>query len=105
MSHPTLEQLAYAFELQSRLGMTVENRSFHVCTQIGFPHSGYQRHRDHINAMCAQMAAVFECANKYYAQHPEEKPYDYDGMVSLFAIRDSHDEAGFLIRPEVKIEQ
>jgi hypothetical protein len=83
MSHPTPEQLAYAFELQAKLGMTVENRSFHVCTQIGFPYSGYQRHRDHINEMCAQWAAVVECANKYYAQHPDEKPDGYDEMVTL----------------------
>lgn len=83
MTHPTFEQLAYAFELQAKLGMTVENRSFHVCTQIGFPHEGYARHKDYMSHACAQWAAVVQCANKYYAQHPDEKPYGYDEMVRL----------------------
>jgi len=105
MSQPTIEQLAYAFELQSRLGMTVENRSFHVCTQIGFPHEGYARHKDYANHMCAQYAAVVQCANSYFDLNPDEKPADYDQMVKLFDMQDKHDDAGFLIRPEVKIEQ
>ena len=103
MNKPTIEQLAYAFELQSRLGMTVENRSFHVCTQIGFPHEGYARHKDHANHLCAQYAAVVQCANSYFDLNPEDKPADFDEMVLLFGMTDTHDNAGSLIRPEVKL--
>jgi len=100
MSHPTIEQLAYAFELQSRLGMTVENRKFHASAQIGHVHYGYARHKDHENDLNAQLEAVMQCAKSYYEKNHDEKPFGFDEM----ATTDKHDDAGFLIRPEVKIE-
>lgn len=74
MSHPTNEQLAYAFELQAKLGMTVENRKFHASAQIGHVHYGYARHKDHVNDLSAQYKAVIDCANSYFAKHGDEEP-------------------------------
>jgi len=95
------EQLAYTFELQSRLGMTVENRKFHASAQIGHVHYGYARYKDHESDMIAQWHAVIQCAKHYYERHPDEAPIDFNCLAKT----DKHDAAGFLIRPEVKIEQ
>lgn len=72
MSHPTVEQLAYAFELQSKLGMTVENRKFHASAQIGHVHYGYARHKDHESDIAAQLRAVMQCAESYFSKHQDE---------------------------------
>jgi len=74
MSQPTIEQLAYAFELQSRLGMTVENRKFHASAQIGHVHYGYARYKEHESDTAAQLFAVYQCAESYFSKHPEERP-------------------------------
>lgn len=81
MSHPTIEQLAYAFELQAKLGMTVENRKFHASAQIGHVHYGYARHKDHESDLCAQLEAVNQCANSYYTKHPEEFASIHDSIA------------------------
>lgn len=72
MNQPTIEQLAYAFELQSRLGMTVENRKFHASAQIGHVHYGYARYKEEESDMAAQWQAVKQCAESYFTKHPEE---------------------------------
>ena len=83
MTQPNYEQLAYAFELQSKLGMTVENRKFHASAQIGHVHYGYARHKDHNNDLCAQYAAVIECAESYFSKNKEEMPLDFYSVVTL----------------------
>ena len=69
----TIEQLAYAFELQSRLGMTVENRKFHASAQIGHVHYGYARYKDNESDIAAQFRAVMQCAESYFKKHPDEE--------------------------------
>lgn len=63
------------FNLMSRLGMTVENRRFHACAQIGHVHYGYARYKDYDGSEDAALyMAIIQCADSYYAKHPEEKP-------------------------------
>ena len=64
-----------AFNLMSRLGMTVENRRFHACAQIGHVHYGYARYKDFDGSGdIALFQAIHQCAHSYYTKHPEEKP-------------------------------
>jgi hypothetical protein len=81
MNTPTQAQLAYAFELQSKLGMTVENRKFHASAQVGHVHYGYCRHKDSPNDVYAQWRAVLDCAESYFSQHPEEKTVNHYAVV------------------------
>lgn len=64
-----------AFNLMVDLGMTVENRKFHACAQIGHVHYGYARYKDYDGSeKDAIYHAIAQCADSYYSKHPEEKP-------------------------------
>lgn len=70
----TWAQKAEAFCLQSKLGMTIENRRHHACAQIGHVHYGYRRFRDCDSEEDALFLAIVDCAESYYSHHPEERP-------------------------------
>lgn len=67
------EEKEQAFDLMVKLGMTIENRRFHACAQIGHVHYGYVRYKDCYSEVEALWLAINQCADSYYRNHPEER--------------------------------